>query len=285
MKNLFEKYWNTEYSVTEWTFMKSSLSAIWLICITYVLWFYKPIKYPLSFCKLIDCNITGLLAVKILLTIGAIISIVFYIQEKHMRLSLCVISVISIFVFTVSDSMGFYDRYDMISCVFIAQLLAYLFFSQKNLAQRRVQFPIQAIAACYTMAAVNKLLTSGIDWAFKSEGLALQAKKGYMFSYADYGTLHPLYNANVFSQFMLDYPLITEAFLIFSLLLEFCALVTIFDKRLAISCGVLLLIMHSGILVFINVFLFAVVPVAMIFLINPVYFVYIMINGFKNRGT
>lgn len=283
MKNLFKPYWSREYSTTEWTYMKYSISAIWLLCITYILLFYKSIKYPISFCKFIDCNVANLFAVKVFLAVCAIISIIFYIQEKYMRLALGMISVISVFIFTISDSMGFYDRYDMISCVFIAQLLAYLFFSKKNLAQRRIQFPIQAIAACYTMAAINKLLTSGIDWVLKTENFALQAKKGYMFAYADYGSLSAIHKSNLMSDFFMTYPMITEAMLIISLLLELCSIIVIFDKRIAISYGALLLIMHIGILIFINVFLFAVVPVAMFFLINPAYFVYIMISGLKKR--
>lgn len=278
MKDSFKQYWSATYSQTEWTFMKCSIALVWMVCIIYVLLFQKAVSYPVSFCEFVDCSVLNLLAIKIGIAVLAITAIVFYVQEKQMLLSLGTIAVISVFVFTVSDSMGFYDRYDMLSCIFIAQFIAYLFFSKNNLSQRRVQFSVQVVAAAYTTSGISKLLTSGFNWALKSEHFALQVRKGYTYAFADYGRLSALQMAERLSQVFIAHPFLVECVLLFSLLLELFAIVMIFDKRITIVWGTLLLLMHLGILLFMNVFLFAVVPAAIIVLVNPVYLVYIWVR-------
>lgn len=273
MKEIFKKYWSNSYSILEWQWMKYSLSFIWIASIAKILLLQQTISYPRSIWRWINHDWIQLPLVKVMIFIIAAFALWQYIREKRMKLSLTVIMLVSILVFSLSDSYGYFDRYDLMSCVWIAQWIAYVLLSPEkhDISQMRIQFSVQAVVGAYFLAGINKLVSSGWSWGLSTEAFALQVIKGNMVDYAQDGNVLDMYSATYLSKIVLDYPVLFSALLSLSLFLELACVVALFSKKRRIVFGLLFLCMHIGIAIFLKINLLSTVPIAMFFLLNPMY--------------
>ena len=275
MKEIFKKYWSNSYSILEWQWMKYSLSFIWIASIAKILLLQQTISYPRSIWRWINHDWIQLPLVKVMVFIAAAFALWQYIREKDMKRSLTVITLVSILVFSLSDSYGYFDRYDLMSCVWIAQWVAYVLLSPEkhDIPQMRIQFSVQAVVDVYFLAGINKLVSSGWTWGLSTEAFALQVMKGNMVDYAQDGSIGALHSATYLSQIVLSYPVLFSALLSLSLFLELACVVVLFSKKLRIIFGLCFLGMHIGIAIFLKIHLLSTVPIAMFFLLNPMYLI------------
>lgn len=285
MKELFKKYWSRSYSIAEWQWMKYSLSFIWIASIVKILLVQQTISYPRSIWRWINNEWIELPAVKVIVFIAAAFFLWQYVREKNMKLSLTVIALISIFIFSLSDSYGYFDRYDLMSCVWIAQWIAYVLLSstKHDISQMRIQFSVQAVVGAYFLAGLNKLISSGWNWGLNTEAFALQVMKGNMVDYAQDGSIAAFRSATVLSQIVLNHPVLFSVLLSLSLFLELACVVVIFSKRLRIIFGLFFLCMHIGIAIFLKINLLSTVPIAMFFLLNPMYLIAELIANIRAK--
>lgn len=268
-----------QYQPQEWLFIKIPFISIFLLFIAKTILLSKPANYPLGFCKLIDCNIFLFKPVAIIILFIAIIFSILYLFEKVMLLSLTILFITSLLVFTISDSTGIFARTDVLTMVLFAQLIAYLYaYFSKNaktyLYKNRIQFPIQVIAAGYTLSALSKLINSGILWSFNYRGLAIQAKKAIGYKYLFDGSEVLLQKMETFPNFIISHPVLIIFILTLSVLFELFAGIAVFKKKYAFYWGLLLMCMHLGIYFFMNVMILPVIISMIAFFINPLYILY-----------
>lgn len=281
MKNIINSL--NHYTKTEWIFIKIPFALTLLVMLSYVFILGKNPSYPLSVCQFFDCSILLKKPVSIMLFILASIAVVFYLFEKYMIPSLSFLTLLSIITFSTADSAGIFDRFDVLSLVLAAQLTAYLFAyfnkkANKYLYKNRIQFPIQLIAAAYTLAGLSKLYHSGLSWVLGYKGLALQARKAIGDKYAIEGSELLLMKLNTVPVFIIEHPTLLIILLSFSLFFELFAITATFNKKYAFIWGILLTMMHIGIFISMNVAVFPIIICMIIFFTNPLHKVYILFS-------
>ncbi len=281
MKNIFKSLNN--YTKNEWVFIKAPFALILLLMFAYVYYFTENPSFPLSICKIFNCSIILKLPISISLFTLSCIATIFYLFEKYMITSLSFLSIVAILTFSTADSAGVFDRFDVVSLVLIAQLIAYLYayFSKEGvifLFKNRIQFPIQLIAAAYTLSAFSKLYNSGFSWVNNNEGLAIQSIKAIGHKYMTEGSDTLLLKLDVMPTFILEHPGLVTTLLSFSLFIELFAIIAVFSKRNAFIWGLLLCGMHLGIFIFMSVMIKPIILSMIIFFVNPLYIIYILLT-------
>jgi hypothetical protein len=259
-----------------WTLTKLLLSVYWLLLLFFRL-LYNPriLSDPKGFCYLFNCELFLVEGIRIFLFFIALLSSALYVLEKKMILSLTIISIISVIVFSLDASNGIGNIINLSSSIFIAQLIAYIIYAvskkKEHLVKNRIHFPMQIIAAHYMLAALSKLHNSGFSWFLADEGFALQVKKSLLLEYTTSGDQSLLAKAEWLPNLILEHPHMTHFFLLGALLLEFSTFIVLLKNELKVSYGWLLLLMHLGIYYFMEISYFPVYLV--LFFVNISFFI------------
>jgi len=272
--------WNNNYTKIEWKFMKISLVIFWLGLISITLIEYSSLPMPVGVLEFLTANTNISLAFKSICLIVTIIALYFYINEKHMLWAILFLFIISVLVFTIEESNGIFRRNGLFSFVFFAQFFAYvlnLIKIDSNIEKNRVQFSVQVIAVGYTLSAFSKLNVSGLNWVLDSRKMPLQIMKSFFYSYVNEGDFNYIHKAHeAINSFNHNIYLIY--FLLgFSLALEFFALISILSKKHALVFGLLLLLMHIGIFIYMNISILGIIYPMLVFMLNPFYICWISI--------
>lgn len=210
--------------------------------------------------------------------------VVLYLFEKQMLLVTGVLTLISCIIISHHESTGIFLRATPYTTIFAAQFFAYLFARLNpdfNLALYRQQYPVQIIAATYTISSIAKLSESGLAWVDNGAHLfALPVIKSFCFLYFDTGNPAALEKGYAIANFALQHQSLFKLLLGGSLLLETCCLVVVLNSRLRFGYGVALALMHLGIKLSMNILIGGLAYPMLIFFINPLY---LLLLAYQNR--
>lgn len=286
MKDFYKHLSINSYSSIEWKLMKVSFSFIWMTSFLLILYRYSFAPTPESIFKLFPTSFYLSFYVKILLFFVTFILVFFYVVEKYIWLSLLGLSLISLFAFSLEDSNSDFNRNTMITGIFFAQFFAYSIkkkYLDFNVKKYRVQFSVQIIAISYTLSAIAKLKASGLNWVTDGLLMPLQIMKTNYFGYVNDANIEHIHNANKMIELLSKYSDWVMIVLAFTLIIEFFAFVSIFNKKYSFICGTLLLIMHIGIYLVLDVAIKGTYIPMLIFMINPLFLISILIKKLKSK--
>lgn len=286
ISSVWSKIWSKEYGDTEWLCLKIFFAGWSFLHTTAILFLYSSAPYPSGILSFFSPEYLMLLPVRIAIAVGLFVLLVLYVLEIRVALVTFIIFILSVFIFSIGESNGVMGRNGLMSLTWIAQCLAYSMHAvgrAGDLRRNRFQFPLQAMAAVYTLAAISKLIASPMHWISDAPYLALQIIKSFDFAY--YTTGDPsLHTAGIDRAYLITaHPYLTRILLAASFLLEICSFVLMTGRRPAIVYGLLLLSMHIGISYFMDIF-FPNISVPMItFAINPLYIIYILVAALRRE--
>jgi hypothetical protein len=273
------------YSKIEWTIMKSSFSLIWLLSFLLVFSRYNYAPTPESIFKLLPGSFYLSYNAKIFLLSTNLLLIYFYIIEKHIWWSLLGLSLISLFTFSLEDSNSDFNRNTMITGIFFAQFFAYSIkkiYLDFDTEKYRIQFSVQLISISYTISAISKLNTSGLNWITDGLLMPLQIMKTNYFGFVNDGNIAHITNARLIINLLDKYSFGVMFILAFTLIIELFAVVSIINKKYAFVYGVLLVFMHIGIYLVLDVAIGGTYIPMLIFMVNPVFLFWITLKKIKN---
>ncbi len=248
----------------------------------------NPQAYPIGLCKWLDCSFLNNDTIKFGLAGLIAVLLIFYLFEKGMLWVTLLLFLFSLLIFTIEESNGVKGRRGLFTLIFLAQFLAYLFHQIKldlNINKNRVQFCCQLIAAVYTLAALSKLSNSGLQWFVESPRIILQITKSYYFTYINTGTMDGAADGVKMADWIGRHNVLTLLLLGGSLLLEIFSFVLILNKKIAFIYAVLMLGMHIGTLITMDIFFPTVSFPLIIFFINPFFLGYTAVTDFKSANS
>lgn len=284
MKDFYKHLNINSYSSIEWKLMKVSFSLIWFLSSLSILYKYNFAPTPEGVFKLIPEGFYLCSNVKFLLFFFNLLLIYCYVFEKYFWWSLLGLSLISLFGFSLEDSNSDFDRNTMITGIFFAQFFAYSIkkkYLDFDIEKYRVQFSVQIIAISYTLSAIAKLRTSGLNWVTDGLLMPLQIMKTNYFGYVNDANIEHIINAHHVIELLSKYSVGVMFVLAFTLIIEFFAFISIFNKKYSFIYGILLLIMHIGIYLVLDVAIKGTYIPMLIFMINPLFLIWIIIKTFK----
>jgi len=187
--------------------------------------------------------------------------LVLYISGFVLPISLAVVTAIHIAVFTLNNSQGsIHHGYQIISVTLLAQcIVAWLPWGFRlfgkilvlpeglHLRDLSVYYSQLAIAGCYVIAGVTKMLASGPMWIVKSPLIAVQIHKSFDQKYYEYLDPALLEEGHKYADFAVQNPNLTRLILGGGLFLELFAFLVLIGRRSAALLGVSLIAMHLAI--------------------------------------
>jgi hypothetical protein len=176
----------------------------------------------------------------------------------------------------------------MITGIFFAQFFAYSIkkiYLDFDIEKYRIQFSIQLISISYTISAIAKLNTSGLNWITDGLLMPLQIMKTNYFGFVNDGNLEHITNANHIINLLDKYSLGVMFVLAFTLIIELFAVISIINKKYAFIYGVLLIFMHIGIYLVLDVAIRGTYLPMLIFMVNPIFIFWIILKALKNYLT
>ena len=285
--NGFFKFLNVNsYSELEWKLMKISFSIIWLLSFMLILYRYNFAPTPESIFKLFPQGFYLSFYVKIFLFLFNLLLIYLYVFEKYIWWSLLGLSLISLFAFSLEDSNSDFNRNTMITGIFFAQFFAYNFkkkYLDFDKEKYRVQFSVQIIAISYTISAIAKFKTSGLNWVTDGLMMPLQIMKTNYFGYVNDANIEHIRNANHVIDLLSKYSVGVMFVLAFTLIIEFFAIVSVFNKKYSFIYGILLMMMHIGIYLVLDVAIKGTYIPMLIFMVNPFFLFWMIFKALKNK--
>lgn len=232
-------------------------------------------------CSLFDCNPLLSDIFKVVIISLLLVFSILYIMEKQMIISTFGIFCIALLVFSLHESFGVSARTGVFTLIWLAQFFAYLFYknnpNQILLHKNRIFYPVQVIVACYTLAGLSKIWTSGLSWLYDARLMTLQLLKSNQMNYFD-GKIPAESILSSKVQFVFDHKEFMATLLMIALLIEITSGFGLLNKKMTIIYGCLLLSLHIGIDLFFNVKIEAFYKSMIIFMINPFYLIYLFIN-------
>ncbi len=185
-------------------------------------------------------------------------AVVLYISGFVLPIALLVITFIHCAIFTLNNSMGAtHHGYQIISITLLAQTVVFWLPWGYRLFKKRLELPegirLQdwaiyysqlVIATCYIIAAVSKLLASGVMWIVKSPLIAVQIHKSFDQKYYEYLDPKWLEEGPKYADFAVNNPNLTRLILGGGLVLEAVAFLVLRSRLWALMIGVSLIVMH-----------------------------------------
>ena len=269
--------WNNQYGDTDWRLAKISLIILWFLNIAIILLSYNSAPIKQGIFNWYNFNFIENPIWRYLILLISFILTLMYLFEKRMTISTMGMFVISVFAFTLEESNGILSRASLLSFVFFAQYLAYFihkYYPKLDLKQIRFTFSIQAVVAAYMLSAISKLSASSIEWVSNSKYLSLQILKSYHYKFVTYADYKILKEGIDFASFVNDNHNIITALLTISLILELFAWISLGSKKRAIIYGILLLSMHIGIKLTMDISLVTISGPMLIFMVNPLFIIW-----------
>jgi hypothetical protein len=259
-----------------WFCLKLALVFFWLPLVFQVLNNYSNISLPVSIWKWIP--LTGQLPsiVKPILSALSVIIAGMWLFEKKMTLIAPTLAFLSILILSIEESNGIYNRFMTFSAVFAAIAVAYIlqYYRPNNtLDNNRLQFPTQIIAATYVLSGLSKLKAAGFAWVTSGKYFALQVMKAHFSNYYSFGDENLLNIGHTKAALIQDNIALLTFLLSFSLIMELCAWVMIFFPKKVKYYGLLLLTMHIGIYMMMDIYILGIIIPMIIIVFNPLYWV------------
>lgn len=251
--------------------MRLCFGAYWLYNFLWSLWHFQHANLPVGIAKFLDLNFLSIPGVKWLLSMLAFAGLAMYLKGRFYSLSLSILFLLSLLVFSAEESSGVYYRVSLLTMVWLAQLLAVWLHSEQTLRDKSIYFSVQIISAAYILAAYSKLSFSGLGWISDAKYFELQVLKGDYFNWATNMGAANLQAAAYKVKFVRAHLTIIQCLLALSLMLETLALFILRSKKVAFYYGLTLFSMHLGIYLMMDIFIAPVAVPMFIFLVNPIY--------------
>jgi hypothetical protein len=229
-------------------------------------------SFPTGICKLYSFSILFTNVGKVILSVAIISGVIMYLLEIKMVYTLLFLFLISCVVMSYYESSGMFSRATVFSVIWFAQLIAYSWRHYRadfDLKYWRIQYSVQAIAACYTLAGISKLYASGLGWINSGPLFSLQIMKNHAFLYSDTGAVSYIYQAKSIAYELTKHNVALTVMLAISLMLESFCLLASFNKSIRIVFGIGLMLMHIGIAVILGIGISAIAFPMCIFFIIP----------------
>lgn len=260
-----------KYNNTEYLLLRLSFGLYWFYNFHWSLWHFQHCHIPVGIAKWITLDFLALHSVKVFFTLLAFTCILFYFSGKYLRLSLGLLFILSLLVFSAEESAGVFYRVSLLTMIWFAQLLATILYDWQQQRDKITYFSVQIIAAAYLLAAYSKWTSSGISWVSDAKYFDLQVLKGEYFNWASDLQARHLEVATRKVHFVAEHLFAIQVLLTLSLVLETFALFILRSKKWAFYFGICLSLMHLGIYYMMDIFIAPVAIPMLLFLINPMY--------------
>lgn len=270
----------------EWFFTKLQFAFIWCSIMVVMIGQCNVCKYPVGLCRIYSFDFLSIPAIKPLVIALVIITAFFYVLEVSMLLVTFLLAFISGVIISYHESNGIFFRATGLTVIWAVQFLAYyrFYFNKEfDLKTYRLQYPVQIIAAIYTLAAISKLMGSGIDWINAGPFFSLQVIKNFSFQYFDTGSLYHLDKGKEIAYTLMRYKEVIRLMLAGALILELFCFAALYNRVLKFYWGVGLLLMHIGIAAFMGIGISVIAFPMVIFFINPLYIVWCGAESLNKR--
>ena len=276
-------FFSDEYNDSEWRVQKFFFAFFAWQFSKNVLFTYQTVPLPQNICYFVDCSLIFEYATVFKWLIFVLL--VCYLLDVKMATITLLLSILLCFLGVVEEGNGFQARSELMAVVFFAQFLAYSkYFDQKKIAQNRVQFSVQVIAAAYFLSALAKIQDSRLMWIFDAQYLPVQILKSVHFN--EVTNPDSAEWCRQVAEWMLLHPYIVTFLISSAFFFEVFVFIAIFSKRNAFVWGVLLISMHVGISYTMDIVLKYIAYPMGIFFSNIFYFVGLIIFSilvlFKN---
>jgi hypothetical protein len=247
-----------------------------------VLLIYSELPIPASFWSLLPFNVHLNLAVKTATMMALLLTSFFWLAEKKMAFTSSIIAILSTLILSIEESNGIYNRNITISAVFWAIAIAYSTNKKKeDIEQKRLDYPLQIVAVTYVLSGLSKIFTSGISWVISGKYFTMQIIKNHYtnaFSSNNYSLIAEGYAK---ADFFMNHIWLVNCVFTFTLLVELFAFTIIVKPAYKIVYGCLILLMHLGIYLLMDIHIGGIFAPMIIVIFNPVYFVVNIFNQLK----
>ena len=269
-------FWGNTYTAAEWTCIKITIIPLVVLVAIYSIWHFQfNAILQENICSYINCTYMVKTPVNYILTAAILLAATLYIFEKMMLIATGLLTLLSLLVFSYTESLGIKGEYGLFTVIFAAQFVAYLIHYIKpgfNLKYNRVQFSLQLLAAAYVLSGIAKFSYGGIYWAENNApNFAAQIYREYYSAYATTGNIFYAAKGAMYSGWLVEHIWILKLLLALTVILETGAILLITGKRNAFIYGSVLLLLHIGIYITMNIVLLTIVVTLLALTINPVY--------------
>ena len=225
-------------------------------------------------CHLINCNLFLFDITKYIIVIWLTLSSILFLFGKFKLFAISSLFLVSLIIFSLEESLGILSRSGIISLIFLSLVIAHYLHadSPEKLTIARIQYPIQVIVACYTLAALSKITVSGISWVTDAEMMIVQMAKINQTRILD-----GIYHGEVLSPkalFVLEHKVIISLLLFGALCIELFSGLAMINKKTRIVYGFLLVSLHIGIYYFFQILIMSFIIPMVLFLINPFFLIF-----------
>ncbi len=260
------------FEKNKWKFGRLSFIIYWLIVFLTSIIKSNQIPFPVGICSLINFEWLLLPTIKSFFIILSLLLCLLYLLEYKMAWVCFLLFMISTISFTIEESNGLYYRNTLLSVIFFVQFISYSTSSkEKNKWINSMQYSIQVILGAYTLSAISKLKTAGFYWVINGKRITLQILKSHFQEFSDFGNQFYLVKGNLLVNYIEHHPMIIYSILTISLLLELFSLVALFNSKMTFYYGILLLFMHVGIYLIMDIAILPIIVPMVIFMINPLF--------------
>ena len=198
------------------------------------------------------------------------ISLLFYAAGFLLSISLPLITAASVIVRTYYNSQGsIHHGCQMVTIILVFQTIVVLWFAGRRLYGRLSAKPFRfpeglsqwsyflyysqgAIAGCYVIAGLTKIVRTGGTWFWNSPYMALEViktEKQEFYSTLDHSVLG---TQTVYAEWMLNYPYLTRLFLSGGVFLELFAIMALFSRNTALMIGAGMILFHRSVDIVMN---------------------------------
>ncbi len=243
---------------------------------------YTSQPFPVGICTVVNCATFTASPTRLLTIIALSIALMLYVLEIAMTLNLFFLSTISIVILSLEESNGMSVENGVLSLLFFTQFLAYLinvFNADSSLNKNRIQYPLQIIAAVYVLAGISKVWASGSNWFWDdAPKFTLEIQRVFFAKFATNGEHYYQQMGICTTDFFLKNIFMLKGMLFFALLFELFAFIMLFNRKLSFIYGFVLLAMHLGIYLIMNITFPTIMVPMLVITINPLYWVVLLLR-------
>jgi hypothetical protein len=278
VKEKWNSFLSDTYTKEEWFCTKLAIVLLVGPGLVFTLFNRSSAPFPIGLCKLIDCNLALADPFRWAFAAIIIVALLLFLAEVKMVYTTFSLFLLTMVIYSIEESNGLRGRNGILSLMFLAHFFAYLFQQLKwdtSLGRNRIQFTAQFIAAAYLLAAISKLTASGLAWVTDSPFVALQILKSFDYAYFDTGIKMHSDKGIQMAAWISQHVAVVKFLFGFTLVLELCAFTIMLKKKIAFFYSLLLMGMHFGMLIMMDIFFPTISIPLIIFLINPFYLIYL----------
>jgi len=245
-----------KFTPMEWNLVKILSIIFWLLLTIPILLKYHNQPQPEGICNYINCAFFSSSSFTYF-TFGFLLIVsLLYLLERFMLLSIFLIAVLSVIIFSLEISnAGHSSRTEIVSMLFIIQFIAYLRYSlggnkfkeETTAYNVAMMYSIQIIAAAYIISGISKLGESGIGWVTEAQNISVRILRSYSSRAVDLDDSNLEQRGRNLAAFVLQHQTLIKIGFAGALFAEICAFIAMFGKRHAHYYLIVILLLQGGI--------------------------------------